>query len=188
MRSARVSWLLLLLFVCSCAGSSKYMVETAHPTFAPTDKAVVYFLRPSGMGFAVNFQVWDRDRLIGVSQAKSYFRYLADPGIHLFIGIAENKVAVAANVEAGKTYYVVTSPRMGGWKARMAFEPVTKGSGNWEGIDATRMELHFIEMKPEEMAAAEAERKQQAQELVRFFEESPDRGKYTVKLSPEDGR
>jgi hypothetical protein len=37
---------------------------------------------------------WDRDRFIGLSQAKSYFAHLCATGKHLFIGIAENKVAV----------------------------------------------------------------------------------------------
>jgi hypothetical protein len=175
----------MLLMVCGCAGSSKYMIEAAHPTSMPAEKAVVYFLRPSGMGFGVNFQIWDRDKLIGVSQAKSCFRYLADPGKHLFLGIAENKVAVAADVQSGKTYHIIISPRIGRSEAWMVFEPVLKGSENWEDIGKIRTELQYIEAKPEELAAEEVERKQQAQKLVRFFEEWE---KYMVKLSPEDGR
>ena len=64
---------LMVLVFMGCAGSSSYM-QTATNVVKPTpDKAVVYFMRPSGVGFAINFQIWDGERFIGLSQAKSYF-------------------------------------------------------------------------------------------------------------------
>ena len=88
-----------------------------------TGKALVYFMRPSGGGFAINFQICDH--FIGLSQAKSYFAYECDPGRHLFIGMAENKRGLEADLEAGKSCYVITQVKMGGFRARMAFVPVT---------------------------------------------------------------
>lgn len=94
---------LLFLFLTGCAGSSGYMVK-ATPTEGPAQgKAMVYFMRPSGMGFAINFQIWDGTYFVGLSQAKSYFAYQCDPGKHLFLGIAENKAAIEADLNAGKS-------------------------------------------------------------------------------------
>lgn len=178
-----------LVLLTGCAGSSKYMTKTEPVRFdASQGKSVVYFLRPSGMGFAINFQVWDRDRFIGLSQAKSYFAYVCDPGKHLFIGIAENKVAVDADLAPGKSYYIVTEPRMGGWKARLAMTPVTKGSEHWDKVEGWKAELAYVVPVESEVRNWETEKKVEAMGLVAFFETNPDREKYTGHLKPDDGR
>jgi hypothetical protein len=180
---------ILVLGMAGCAGSSKYMVKAEAPTAAPPpDKAMVYVLRPSGMGFAINFQVWDRDRFIGLSQAKSYFAYLCTPGKHLFIGIAENKVAVEADLAPGKSYYILTAPRMGGWKARLSMEPVTQGSENWGAVEALTKDLEFTEPVADQVQAWDADKKAEVAALVEFFEKNPERAKYMSRLAPTDGR
>jgi len=185
-----VVFVAVLVFILGgCAGSSKYMVTSEPPKGGiPQDKAVVYFLRPSGFGFAINFQVWDRNRFIGLSQAKSYFAYVCDPGDHLFLGIAENKVAVAANLSPGRRYYIITEPRMGGWKARLAMTPVTKGSEEWDKVEAMRGELVYVVPVEEEVRMWSSAKKVEAEALVDFFEKNQDRDKYTTRLVPEDGR
>ena len=176
-----------LVLMTGCAGSSKYMVK-ATPTEGPqTDKALVYFMRPSGMGFAVNFQIWDSDRFVGLSQAKSYFAYECDPGKHVFLGFAENQVAIEADLEAGKSYYIGTNVRMGAWKARMNFTPVTQGSQLWDQVEEFKKNLTFIAAKEEERAKADAAKKQEVQKFVDYF--STGEGKSQVlKLNKEDGR
>jgi hypothetical protein len=181
--------LVLCLGLAGCVGSSKYMVKAEPPTASPPpDQSMVYFLRPSGLGFAVNFQIWDRDRFIGLSQAKSYFAYLCAPGQHLFIGIAENKVAVEAELAPGMSYYVITDPRMGGWKARLAMEPVAKGSDAWDKVETQKKELEFVVPVPEQVQAWDTEKKEQVRALVEFFEKDPERAKYMSRLTPADGR
>lgn len=181
--------IVLAMVLAGCAGTSKYMVKSEPPKAGPSpDKSMVYFLRPSGMGFAINFQIWDRDRFIGLSQAKSYFAYLCNPGRHLFIGIAENKVAVDADLSPGKSYFIITEPRMGGWKARLAMMPVSKGSEQWDKVEMMRAELEYVVPVVEEVQAWDAGKKQEALRLVDFFEKSPDREKYIGHLVPEDGK
>jgi hypothetical protein len=179
----------LALALAGCAGSSRYMVKADPPTAGPPpDQAIVYVMRPSGMGFAINFQIWDRDRFIGLSQAKSYFAYPCAPGKHLFIGIAENKVAVEADLAPGKSYYILTDPRMGGWRARLAMEPVTRGSEDWDKVDALKKELEFIVPVPDQIQNWDAAKKEEAAALVEFFEKGPEREKYMSRLTPADGR
>jgi hypothetical protein len=50
--------LILFVLMTGCAGSSQYMVKATPTAGPPPEKALVYFMRPSGMGFAVNFQIW----------------------------------------------------------------------------------------------------------------------------------
>jgi hypothetical protein len=181
--------LALSLGLVGCAGSSQYMVKADAPTAGPPpDKALVYVMRPSGMGFAINFQIWDRDQFIGLSQAKSYFAHLCAPGKHLFIGIAENKVAVEADLAPGKSYYILTGPRIGGWRARLAMDAVTQGSENWDQVDTLKKELEVIVPVADQVQAWDAAKKAEAAALVEFFEKNPEREKYMTRLTPADGR
>lgn len=190
----RFGWLALLLMVVTagCAGSSAYMTKGTAPVQPPpADKAVVYFMRPSGMGFAIHFQIWDGNKLIGLSQAKSYFAYECDPGKRLFIGIAENKRGIEADLEAGKSYYVITQVKMGGWKARMAFIPVNRGSEFWDKVEAYKQELNYITPNKEEMAKWEAEKgvklQNELKEIMDYLNTSEGRV-YVSRLDKEDGR
>ena len=72
--------MLALAMIAGCAGTSPYMREAQPIAERQADKALVYFMRPSGMGFAIHFQIWDSYNLIGLSQAKSYFAYECEPG------------------------------------------------------------------------------------------------------------
>jgi hypothetical protein len=181
--------LLLMVFILTmgCAGSSSYMLKATPTQGPPPEKAMVYFMRPSGLGFAINFQIWDGTYFVGLSQAKSYFAYECDPGKHLFLGIAENKVAIEADLEAGKSHYIVTNVLMGAVKARIDFVPVTQGSELWDEVDEYKSSLKFIAVKEEARAKWEAAKQQEAQRLVNQF--STEAGKAKVlKLNKEDGR
>jgi hypothetical protein len=179
--------LTVFLLVMGCAGKSGYMVPVTPVAGPAPDKALVYFMRPSGMGFAVHFQIWDSDHFIGLSQAKSYFVYECAPGTHLFIGIAENKVAVQADLEAGKSYYVGTNVRTGWAKARMQFTPVTRGSELWDKVEAYKQSLNGIAAKEEERAKWEAAKKEEVLKLVDYFTNGEGTER-VLKLSKEDGR
>lgn len=179
--------LILFVLITGCAGSSQYMVK-ATPTAGPSpEKALVYFMRPSGMAFAVNFQIWDSDRFVGLSQAKSYFAYECDPGKHLFLGIAENRVAIEADLVAGKSYYIGTNVRMGAWKARMDFTPVTQGSELWGKVEEYKKSLNFVAAREEDRAKWEAAKKQEAQKITDYFSAGEGRAQ-VLRLNKEDGR
>jgi hypothetical protein len=186
----RVFFLSLALAVLSgCAGSSKYMVQAEKPQLAADqNKATVFIMRPSGIGFAINFQIWDSDRFVGLSQGKSYLRYVCDPGKHLFIAIAENKTYMPADLEAGRIYYVLTSPRMGVWKARVSMNPVKKGSEDMSKVQEWMSDLEYIVRVSDTADAHEANKKSEIMELVnRFNSLSPqEKAEYPVIIR-DDG-
>jgi hypothetical protein len=175
------------LMVMGCAGKSEYMVKATPVTEPSPEKTLVYFMRPSGMSYAVNFQIWDGDYFVGLSQAKSYFVYECDPGKHLFIGIAENMVALKADLDAGKSYYVGTNVKTGWSKARMQFTPVTRGSELWDKVEEYKKSLNCVTANEEERAKWEAAKKREALKIIDHFTYGV--GKANVpKLSKEDGR
>ena len=195
-RYLKVFSVVVILLAAGCAGKSKYMRTAIPPAeVSPAGKAMVYFLRPSGLGYAIHFQIWDYYKsdykLIGLSQAKSYFVYECDPGKHLFIGFAENKRAVEADIEAGKSYYIITQVKMGGWKARMAFIPVTRESEFWNQMDSYKKKLHFILPEKEVITQWESAKKDKIQkelnETINYLNTTEGR-QYIVKLEQKDGR
>lgn len=124
--------LLLLSFVLfGCAGTVKHMQVV--PPGKVVDKpkngnAVVVFMRPSTLGFAVQSSVFNvtgkKSELVGVVAAKKKVAYQVKPGKHVFMAIGESADFMYAELEKNKTYYALVTPRMGLWKARFSLKPV----------------------------------------------------------------
>ena len=189
MKRIRPLAILLLFFsLTGCAGSSRYMrpAQLNNVQLSP-DKATVYFLRPSSYGFAINFQVWDGDKFIGLSQAKSYFAYQCQPGKHLFMAFSENKVAVEADLEAGKSYYIGTNVRTGMWKARVGFTPVTRGSALWDTVENYKQSLHFLALNEAEAASWQEAKRDESRAIMDYFTKGEGRASL-LYLHKEDGR
>ena len=106
-------------------------------------------------------------------------------GLTLFF--AKNKVALEADLEAGKSYYVGTNVRMGAWKARMNFTPVTRNSELWDKVDDYKKSLNFIAVVEEERGKWEVSKRQEAQGLVDYYSQGPGKGE-VLRLNKEDGR
>lgn len=91
-------------------------------------KAVVYFVRVTGLGFAVSFEYFHQDKYIGAFKGKGYLRYECDPGENLFWISSENKEFVTADLKPGGTYVVVVDVVMGAMKARVGATPIDESS------------------------------------------------------------
>lgn len=129
-RAAGAAAAALALALGGCAGSIKNMREAA-PDYAPTPaagKAMVVFLRPSGMGFAIQSSVFEikdnAPHLAGIVAAKAKVAYQVEPGKRLFMVVGESGDFMSADLVAGKTYYARVTPRMGFMKARFSLEAV----------------------------------------------------------------
>jgi len=128
---SRIAAALVLLLLGACAGSSDYMrnltPEEAHYETKP-DKALVVFMRPSGLGFAVQSSVFDvtdnSPDFVAIVSAKKKVAHYAAPGKRRFMVIGESADFMGATLEPGKVYYALVTPRMGLWKARFSLRPV----------------------------------------------------------------
>ncbi len=89
----------------------------------PTDgKAVIYFLRTSGLGAAINFKYFIDEEYLGKFSGKNYARIEVDPGEHLVWAKSENLDFMKADLKANAIYLVHVKPKMGGFKAAVRLE------------------------------------------------------------------
>ena len=115
---------ILVLLLTACATTQMTEVAAGQQVAGPAPgKALVYFLRPSMFGGAIQSTVYDGDQYIGTVSAGTHVAYQADPGQHMFMVIGENADFMQADLLADKTYSAVVAPRMGMWKARFSLNP-----------------------------------------------------------------
>lgn len=195
---------LLLLLGLGCAGgvdaASKKMKEATEQQPRPdANTALVVFLRSSFVGSAIQSSVYETDadsqRFLGIVSNKTRLATRVAPGAHRFMVIAENADFMEATVEAGKTYYVLISPRPGMWKARFSLLPIRNDQNAQLSLQSSDFakwmeKTTMVEIAP---AAEEWYHKHQANiskkrsgYLKKWDQMSPaDRAELT--LNPEDG-
>jgi hypothetical protein len=172
-----------VFLLSGCASS--IMVEVA-PVAPNQTHALVTFVRPSKFGFAIKFGIWDSEKFIGILEAGRCVQYLAEPGEHLFLGRAENWSYVRAELEAGKSYYIIGAVFPGVWKARIAFNPVTKGDSTTQAdIENWKRNLKPTAVMPDMIAEYEGQRLAQVRQAVEDFKAG--NVKY-VELKADDNR
>lgn len=131
LRSLALMILIIASLISGCAGKVMHMQELAAdkaPVAPAPGKAAVVFLRPSGMGFAIQSSVFEvkdnQSLLVGIVAAKTKVAYQVEPGKRLFMAVGESAEFMTADLLPNRTYYVLVAPKMGLWKARFGLEPV----------------------------------------------------------------
>ena len=127
-------------------------------------KAVVYFVRVTGLGFAVSFEYFHQDKYIGTFKGKGYLRYECNSGENLFWISSENKEFVTTDLKPGGTYVVIVDVIMGAMKARVGATPIDESSE----VFARAKEL--VNSKPPEVTPQEKIDKSNVK-LKKFIEE-----------------
>jgi hypothetical protein len=166
-------------------------VSSATPIVAPADKATVVFLRPSGLGFLINFSILDqKGTWLGDAVAKTHFVVQLPPGEYMFVGWAENTAALKATVAAGRVYYVKVDPSMGLGSARIALEALSPRHAEWAEVQGWLQETTRGEPLSEGVSYMEG-RKDDATERVRSANENwneySEADKQSRTLRAEDG-
>ena len=146
----------LALFVSGCEGTISHMreVPAGAPVTAPDPgKALIVFMRPSTLGFAIQSSVFemkgDTPTLVGIIAAKTKVAHQVSAGEYLFMVIGENADFMTAEVLAGRTYHVRVEPRMGLWKARFGLEPVRQAELATAGFAASFKGCRWVEKTPD---------------------------------------
>lgn len=148
--------LAVAVMLAACAGPVGHMrelpVDQQPATAPPAGKAAVVFMRPSSLGFAVASSVFqlkpDGDVFVGIVPAKRKLVYYVDPGSTRFMVISEAADFMAADLQAGRTYYALVTPRMGVWKARFSLRPLTAEELGGEEFSGWFKECTYIENTP----------------------------------------
>ena len=188
--------LTVALLLSGCAGTVVHMQELSAdraPGAPARGKAEVVFLRPSGLGFAIQSSVFEvkdgKSLLVGIVAAKAKVAYEVDPGRHLFMSIGENADFMTADLAAGRTYYVNVEPRMGLWKARFGLVPVRAKDFDSDEFKSNLAECKWVGLTDaahrwarENMESVESKRAEYYPDFLKQPEaERPH-------LAPDDGR
>jgi hypothetical protein len=180
--------------------ASKKMKEAAEQQPRPdADTALVVFLRSSFVGSAIQSTVYETEaagqRFLGIVSNKTRLATRVAPGAHRFMVIAENADFLEATVEAGKTYYVLISPRPGMWKARFSLLPIRNDQNaqlSLQSADFAKWmkKTTLVEIAPE---AEEWYREHQASinkkrdGYLKKWDRMTPADKSELTLNPEDG-
>lgn len=169
-------FLMALWMLSFCSGSAQSFKPPAE------GKAVVYFIRISGLGTLVDFFYFDSARYIGKFNGTKYMRYECDPGPRLLWSKAENRDFVEADLEAGRIYLLEPVPQMGAMKAGVTLQLIDMTD------EKTRSRVAKILAKPEvvyteeELAARAAKLKEVIQKGLEKYKSEKASGKEMLKL------
>ena len=93
------------------------------------NQAAIVFFRDTILGGAIQAPIvenLDKDvAFVGIVSANTKLLHKTTPGKHIYIVGGESSSMLEATLAPQKFYYVRITPKMGLWKARFAFEPVT---------------------------------------------------------------
>ncbi len=94
------------------------------------DETAVVFFRATSFGGAIQAPVLEVDengklKFVAIVSAGAKFLHRTSPGKHLYLIDGEFGYFMDADLEAGKTYYAYVTPKIGWWKARFVFTPVS---------------------------------------------------------------
>lgn len=179
-----------------CAGTVKNMKEVADEATAVKprqDEAVVVFMRPSGLGFAIQSSVFeiknDSPTLVGIVAAKTKVAHRVPAGKHLYMVVGENADFMTADLAPNKTYYAYVSPRMGMWKARFVLEPKNTGDLNATDFKSDYNECRLVEPNEESQAwMADNLNSIQSKRAEYYKDWLQKPAEERLQLRPEDGR
>ena len=142
-----------ILGFSGCSGKVSHMRPATKGTVikAPSpEKSLIVFMRPQTMGYMIQSSVFDiknnKPSIVGIVAAKKKVAYEVEPGEHIFMVVGESGDFMSANLEAGKTYYALVTPRMGWWKARFSLRPVHKEKLNSEEFTKWLNACQLVEM------------------------------------------
>lgn len=118
------SLLFVGLLMTGCASTQMNAIPKDQLVTKPEPgKALVYFVRATSFGGAIQAPLFDDDQYIGTSSAKTIVPYQATPGAHMFMVVGESADFLQAELLPDKTYYAEVTPRIGAWKARFSLRP-----------------------------------------------------------------
>jgi len=188
---------LIILSLASLLTGYALTITTASAQAVPAPepgKALIVFMRPSSLGGAVKSSVFDitsgKNEIISIVRATKKLTYSVNPGKHLFMVIAENADFMAADVEAGKTYYVLVQVRSGVLKARFSLIPIKKHELDGEKFRKWDKKTRFVGIDEKSSAWAQKKassiEKKKEKYMVKWNNKSAD-DKAARTLQKDDG-
>ena len=150
-RRAALLSVMFAVLVAGCAARSDLMQPTGQSPSSlrpEPDRALVVFLRPEYLGYAIQSVVYDGEAFIGVVSRFSAVPFDATPGPHRFMVVSEAADFLDADLLPGRTYFVEVVPRMGVWRARFSLRPLD-GARDRDTISSALAEARVLRTNEE---------------------------------------
>lgn len=135
MRRIGTHLVLLAMLILSGCATGRYTQPSPQSDYrTQADKSLIIFMRPSNVGGAISSALFEvnnsgQDTLIGIIGPNEKMTYYTTPRNNKqFMVISENADFMDANLEAGKVYYAIVTPRMGVWRARFSLHPFKRAA------------------------------------------------------------
>jgi len=130
MRKLMLVYVAVVMAVTGCASKHMDVVTIGqNEGILAKNQAAIVFFRDTSFGGAIQAPIvesLDKDlAFVGILSANTKLLYKTAPGKHIFIVGGEDSNMLEADLAPQKFYYVRVSPKIGLWKARFVFEPVT---------------------------------------------------------------
>jgi hypothetical protein len=192
---AMIFIMIFILMGAITYASYGYMMKSEHQILAPPDQSLIVFMRASSLGRAISASVFDvsdnNTKFIGIMYYGTKVAYNVTPGEHTFMVVSESADFLKATVLAGKTYYVLVTPRMGVWKARFSFQPLRQANLDSKGFQKWDSHTQLVENTPESENWAMKNSPDIEAKRARYWPAwnalSPE-VQESMTLNPEDGR
>lgn len=149
------------MLLCGCAPHAA-MQELAAPlpSWPPPGQAVVVFVRPSSYARGDAFAILDeRARLLGISQAATWFEARVSPGPHAFFADARNVPALRATLAPAKTYYVQVDASWAVFTVRVDLLAIAPRFERWQERDLWLAHSVGYQLIAPEQSSLDAERR-----------------------------
>ena len=200
-RYARLLFLCTLIPIISACATGRYTVPAESAEYpVRDDKALVVFMRASYVGGAITSALFDvsqeKEQLIAIVGPGEKLAHYVDPGKHQFMVVSEAADFMDAELEAGKIYYAIITPRMGMWRARFSLHPFKKVAAEPEfQLDSPELvqwlaDCTYVSPNPtgDTWAAENADSiRQKRQEYLVKWNAKPANDKEWRTLRPQDG-
>lgn len=139
--AARLFLVCLIALASGCASlpsPEEMKAQTATfqvPYQPPADKAMVYVVRPSGLGGLIRFNVFVGDQAdsseMGYTRANQYIYFSVPPGEHRIYSKAENWAETMVSVKAGDVVFLKQEPAIGIIMARNVLSSLQDYEGKY---------------------------------------------------------
>ncbi|NIB38300.1 hypothetical protein HBA55_01815 [Pseudomaricurvus alkylphenolicus] len=128
MTTLRILFISCCMLFVGCASNPMQTATNQTLERVSEDKTQVVFMRSSFVGSAINaslYDVTDGDpEFIGIIANDTKIAYETQPGERVFMVVSEAADFLNAQLDGGKVYYSMVTPRMGAWKARFSLWPI----------------------------------------------------------------
>ncbi|MDE1166495.1 MAG: hypothetical protein PW845_14200 [Pseudomonas sp.] len=199
MRSIHILALLGALLLAGCSSGPMQVSPNQALDTAAQDQAQVVFMRSAFTAKAINASLYDvtdgHAKFVGILPNGYKVAYTTTPGKHTFMVVSEAADFLEANLEGGKTYYSLVTPRMGMWKARFSLWPIRNdatGEYNTRGSDFAgwQKDTQLIVNTPKSQAWFEANKASVSEKQADYWpvwqkKSAKDLAERT--LNPQDG-